>query len=163
MESESISLDRTLRVRLKKMPDANKKQSNEQSESMENVQELLLSAQQGDAEAQFKLGRAYYNGEGVAQDYKQAVKWWKKAAVQGMVLAQNSLGQAYYDGKGIRRNYNQAIKLFRKAAERGLAEAQYNLGATYHNFSLLEESIFRIFFGFVGCVSIKKCFVQDKK
>jgi TPR repeat protein len=28
-----------------------------------------------DAEAQYKLGRSYYNGKGVTKDYKEAVKW----------------------------------------------------------------------------------------
>ena len=40
-------------------------------------------AEGGDAEAQNNLGAMYYNGEGVPQDYKEAVKWQRKAAEQG--------------------------------------------------------------------------------
>ena len=42
-------------------------------------------AEQGDAQAQFTLGAMYYNGRGVPQDYKQAVKWYRLAAEQGFV------------------------------------------------------------------------------
>ena len=41
------------------------------------------SAEQGDADAQDKLGLMYYNGQGVPKDYKEAVKWYTKAAEQG--------------------------------------------------------------------------------
>ena len=37
-------------------------------------------AEQGDAYAQFNLGFMYYNGQGVLQDHKEAVKWFTKAA-----------------------------------------------------------------------------------
>ncbi|WP_303396492.1 SEL1-like repeat protein, partial [Pseudomonas fragi] len=39
-------------------------------------------AEQGDAAAQYKLGIMYATGEGVAQDAKQAVTWYRKAAEQ---------------------------------------------------------------------------------
>ncbi len=37
-------------------------------------------AKQGNAKAQNNLGVMYYNGQGVPQDYAEAVKWWRKAA-----------------------------------------------------------------------------------
>lgn len=39
-------------------------------------------AEQGDATAQSNLGALYDNGEGVLQDYKEAVRWYTKAAEQ---------------------------------------------------------------------------------
>lgn len=42
-----------------------------------------IRAQQGDAEAQLKLARMYYHGEGVRQDYNEAARWYRKAADQG--------------------------------------------------------------------------------
>ncbi len=33
----------------------------------------------------------YYNGEGVPKDYKEAVKWYRKAADQGIAHAQHNL------------------------------------------------------------------------
>jgi TPR repeat protein len=115
------------------MANTNKKQSNEQTEPMENVQALLLAAQQGDAEAQFQLGRAYYEGKGVTQDFAQAVAWYEKAAKQGYARTQNSLGYAYYEGKGVAQDFAHAVALWEKAAKQGFAQAQSNLGATYHD------------------------------
>ena len=37
-------------------------------------------AEQGNAEAQFKLGDCYERGAGVKQDSAEAVKWFRKAA-----------------------------------------------------------------------------------
>ena len=41
---------------------------------------LRRQAEQGDAEAQFNLGLMYTNGDGVPQDYQEAVSWYRKAA-----------------------------------------------------------------------------------
>lgn len=38
---------------------------------------------QGNADAQFNLGKMYEERKGVPQDYKTAVKWFKRAAAQG--------------------------------------------------------------------------------
>jgi TPR repeat protein len=40
-------------------------------------------AAQGDTSAQYNLGVMYDNGRGVAQDYTEAVKWYRLAAAQG--------------------------------------------------------------------------------
>ncbi len=40
-------------------------------------------AAKGDAAAQFHLGLMYAKGQGVTQDYAQAVNWYRKAAEQG--------------------------------------------------------------------------------
>ncbi|HDX8351743.1 TPA: sel1 repeat family protein, partial [Aeromonas veronii] len=95
--------------------------------SKEPLFTLELMAQGGDAEAQFALGIRYVDGSGVAQDYKQAVAWWRKAAEQGDVDAQHNLGVMYYKGEGVAQNTKQAVAWFRKAAEQGNVDAQNNL------------------------------------
>ena len=40
----------------------------------------------------------YRNGEGVPQDYKEAVKWYRLAAEQGDAIAQTNLGIMYEYG-----------------------------------------------------------------
>jgi TPR repeat protein len=45
------------------------------------------SANSGDPDAQFMLGRLYANGYGVLQDYIQAYKWYNLAASQGQRFA----------------------------------------------------------------------------
>jgi uncharacterized protein len=50
-----------------------------------------LAANQGYALAQYGLGFMYTNGQGVPQDYVEAVKWYRLAAEQGHAVAQGSL------------------------------------------------------------------------
>ena len=54
--------------------------------------EWLPLAEQGDAEAQKKLGYLYRYGHGVPKDGVEAAKWYRMAAVQGDVVAQFTLG-----------------------------------------------------------------------
>ncbi len=48
-----------------------------------NIEELKQKAEAGDAEAQFQLGKKYANGDGVEQDYAEALKWYMKSAEHG--------------------------------------------------------------------------------
>ena len=89
------------------------------------------AAERGDASAQFKLALRYDFGEGVPQDYAEAVKWLRRAADQNFVKAQYNLGCMYDNGQGVSQNHAEAAKWFRKAAEHGYASAQKNLGAKY--------------------------------
>ena len=101
------------------------------ADNVPDFKETLQAAGQGYAKAQFNLGLMYYNGQGVRQDYTQAVQWYRKAAEQGLADAQYNLGVAYEKGKGVRQDDAQAVQWYRKAAEQGDAEAQYNLGVMY--------------------------------
>ena len=88
-------------------------------------------AEQGDAEAQLRLGWMYYEGEGVPQDFVEAVKWYRKAAKQEYADAQYNLGWMYRKGDGVPQDEVEAVKWWRKAAEQGFAVAQFNLGLMY--------------------------------
>ena len=90
-------------------------------------------AKQGDADAQYNLGNCYLNGEGVAKDYVEAVKWYRKAAEQRNARAQVSLGFCYCRGEGVAKDYVETVKWYRKAADQGDAVAQYWLGGCYLN------------------------------
>ena len=50
---------------------------------LEDVARLRQQAEDGDAEAQFKLGRILYSGMGVEADRPAAREWWQKAAANG--------------------------------------------------------------------------------
>ena len=58
-------------------------------QSADSLAQIRQAAEQGDVEAQVKLGAAYHNGEGVEQDFAEAVKWFRLAAAQGNAQAQN--------------------------------------------------------------------------
>ncbi|NBT48650.1 MAG: hypothetical protein EBT07_12690, partial [Actinobacteria bacterium] len=94
-------------------------------------QELFKRAEAGDSFAQWSLGRCYYKGIGVAQDYKEAVKWCTKSAEQGNARGQRSLATCYYFGNGVAQDYKEAVKWYTKSAEQGDAKAQSNLGVCY--------------------------------
>ena len=89
------------------------------------------AAEQGDAKAQYNLGHAYYNGEGVEQDYVEAVRWYRLSADQGYAGAQFMLGNAYYFGEGVPKDDVEAVKWWRKSADQGFAGAQCGLGVAY--------------------------------
>lgn len=100
----------------------------------DDVKTLLAKASNGDAEAQCKLGVYYVHGNGndIAQDYTNAVKWFRKAAEQGNPKAQFLLGACYF-GYGVAQDYTNEFNWYRKAAEQGYADAQCALGNCYHN------------------------------
>jgi TPR repeat protein len=74
------------------------------------LQSLIDNANKGDADAQFWLGTMYYDGKGVPQDYKEAVKWFTMAAEQGHAYAQLYLGRIHYNGDGVPQDYTEAYK-----------------------------------------------------
>ena len=82
-------------------------------------------------EAQHQIGKMYYDGKGVSQNYTEAMNWFRKAAERGYAKSQNNVGAMYYEGSGVNQNYAEAVNWYRKAAEQGLATAQYNLGVRY--------------------------------
>ena len=93
------------------------------ADDVSDFQETLQAAEQGVAEAQFNLGWMYANGQGVRQDYAQAVQWYRRAAEQGHAQAQVLLGVMYENGQGVRQDYAQAAQWYRRAKEQGAAEA----------------------------------------
>ena len=51
-----------------------------------------------------------------AGNYREAVKWYRKAAGQGHTLAQYNLGVMYRNGEGVPLDDREAVKWWRKAA-----------------------------------------------
>ncbi len=111
--------------------DAIQKGSSEPSDSPEMRRLVFkytkLHAELGDPGDYLKLARFYENGEGVSQNYSEAVGWYTKAADKGNAEAQLELGERYYKV----RKYSTAAEWYRKAAEQGIARAQYQLGLMY--------------------------------
>ena len=89
-------------------------------------EDTLAAAVQGNAWAQNKLGWMYHKGQGVPQDYKQAVYWFTKAADQGDAWAQYNLGVAYDLGQGVPQNYKLAYVWYSLSAAQGEEKAIQN-------------------------------------
>ena len=66
----------------------------------------------------------YPDGLGVEQDFKEAVKWFEKAADQGAAMAQNNLGGMYEKGLGVEENYVTAYTWVSIAAFNGFEIAK---------------------------------------
>lgn len=102
------------------------------AETIENVfEDTKAKAEKGDVQAQYSLGVMYVKGDGVSQDYAEAVTWFRKAAEKGNANAQSGLGSMYADGLGVTQSYAEAVKWYRKAAEQGLVFAQFRLAYLY--------------------------------
>ena len=90
------------------------------------VLSVRTAAEQGNADAQFKLGDMYATGEGVPKDDREAERWFRMAAEQGHLGAQMSLVKIY-TGEWCPNpeNAREAARWFRDSMTRAqIAEAQ---------------------------------------
>lgn len=88
-------------------------------------------AESGDADAQFKLAKIYFDGIGVAKDEMEAFKWFQKSADQGNADAQERTGWCYSNGFGVPKDDSEAVRWFRAAATNGNDLAKFHLGLCY--------------------------------
>lgn len=86
----------------------------------------------GDPTGQFYYGVCLNMGLGCEVDYREAIKWWIKAANQGQSDAQFNLGNYYYNGYHIRKDYKKAVYWLEKSALQGHQAAQALLADCYH-------------------------------
>ena len=100
-------------------------------------------ANRGMAEAQINLGMMFESGQGVLQNFDEAIKWYRLAASQGLIKAQEKLnllvskaaaaqvnfglGVAFENGQGVPQDIMEAIRWYQLAADQGLIKAQEKL------------------------------------
>ena len=101
----------------------------------------LKAAEFDETEAQFNLGYALYNGEGIKQDYPSAVMWFKRAASKQYPKAEYNLAFCYMYGKGVPCDYEKAQQLLIASANHGFADAQITLSECYENGILVEKNM----------------------
>jgi GAF domain/Sel1 repeat/PilZ domain len=75
---------------------------------VKSLGDLQRLADHGDADAQWKLGVRYHDGEGVPRDDARAMQWFLRAAEQGHVMAQATLGAYYWAGRGVTPDLSKA-------------------------------------------------------
>ncbi len=90
-------------------------------------------AESGDSRAMGRLGFMYMTGQGVAQNYGQALSWYQKAADNGNYNAMAKIAWMYENGKGVTQNYREALNWYQKAANHGDSLGMYMLGSIYEN------------------------------
>ncbi len=91
------------------------------------------AAKRGNAEAYYKLGGMYRDGQGVKQDYAKAFEYFNKAAKKGNAGAYSDLGFMYANGQGVPQDALKAKEYWKKAGRMGDAEAYFNIGVMYFN------------------------------
>ncbi|MFZ0888707.1 MAG: protein kinase [Candidatus Binataceae bacterium] len=88
---------------------------------------------QENADAQMAPAGIYLWGDGVRNEYGEAIRRLEQTAAAGDAIAQVELGDRYAKGEGVRQDYNEALRWFREAAQTGNADGEYNLAMMYQN------------------------------
>jgi S1-C subfamily serine protease len=91
-----------------------------------------VKAEAGDADSEVQLGLRYHNGEGVAKNQVEAVKWFRKAAEQNFAMAQLELGLHYLEGAGVAKDYVEGWMWLLLAAGQGLTVAKETMDLLEH-------------------------------
>ncbi len=76
---------------------------------------LKSAAEKGHKKAQYRLGRCYSKGRGVAEDDVKAAKWYQKSVDQGYSKAEYQLAKCYVKGNGVPKDEAKALALLKKA------------------------------------------------
>ncbi|MBL0155695.1 MAG: sel1 repeat family protein [Bryobacterales bacterium] len=102
--------------------------------------ELRQSAEAGDADAQHKLGNAYFAGIELKRDYAEAAKWYRKAAEQGKAASQYYLGSIHSAGQIPLPDYSEAAKWLFRSAQQGYRPAFHGVGILYEKGRGVQQS-----------------------
>ncbi len=76
---------------------------------------LKAAAEKGNKKAQYRLGRCYSKGRGVAEDDAKAAMWYQKSVDQGYAKAEYQLAKCYVKGNGVPKDEAKAKVLLQKA------------------------------------------------
>jgi len=124
---------------------------------------LLARANAGDAAAEVQVGESYvraaeatHDKVQVAEDYKQAEAWYRKAADQNNLAGELHLAALYRDGgTGFPRDMTQAAAWYRKAADQGDPDSQATLGVLYSMGQGVQQSDVEAYFWLDLAASVK--------
>jgi hypothetical protein len=92
--------------------------SNVKPDPVRAQQKFIYAANNfGDADAQYQLGRAYLDGQGVAKDPKQAARWLYLAAMKGQYEAQAVFGSLLFKGQVVPRDGAKGLMWLKLAVD----------------------------------------------
>lgn len=86
----------------------------------------------GNAEAEYYLGMACYEGNGLPQSWQKAYEWFEKSSGHGYPKAMRMLAKMYHYSIGVNQNIMKALDLYTQAANAGDGTAMKILGQIYH-------------------------------
>lgn len=95
------------------------------SATADQLGDLKQRAESGDVSAMVDLANDNNTGNGMAQNYPEALKWFRRAADLGDAGAMTSVGLMYATGKGVPVDRAEALVWFNRAAQAGQLVAKY--------------------------------------
>lgn len=100
------------------------------------------AAEQGEADAQYRLGMCYANGDGVETNEAEALRWYHNAAEQGHEGAKGRLVDWYKleEDRAVKWYRKAEVGWYRKVAEQGCVIAQFRLGMCYATGTGVEQN-----------------------
>jgi len=143
-----------------------------------DFENLKKEAQDGDAQAKYRIGMMYKDGNGVERDCREAVKWFEEAANGGFGNAYFTVGVIYYHGEefengcNVKKDRAKAFEWFKKGlvmepewSKVGDIHSNYYLGLMYLNgdnterdyetgFSYFERAVNRNSWAALECIDI---------
>jgi TPR repeat protein len=74
-------------------------------------------------------------------NYREALKWYTKAAENGSIYAQSGLAFLYQHGLGVNIDYTKAIDLYTQAARMRNVKAQISLGCIFRKGEIVDKDL----------------------
>lgn len=107
----------------------------------EQAKENLKKAESGNEAAMVKVAETYLSNDyGLKQDYKEAFRWFQKAADKGNAEAMGSIAAMYSRGD-IEKDNEEVFKWALKGANKGDLDSQYLVGVCYYKGQGTEEDL----------------------
>lgn len=101
----------------------------------------LTLANQNDAKACYNLGLMYQQGDGLAANLDEAVKWYTQSADLGYKEAQYTLASLVFQRQIQSIGYPQAVEYYAQAATQGHVKSQLNLGMLYFRGDVIAQDL----------------------
>lgn len=93
---------------------------------------LELLVQAGNAQAMYRLGMLYWEGQGLPKNRARALELLHAAAAEGIRSASYNLAVAYDNGYGVTQSHYRAFQYYAQAARLGDVDATHAVGSFYY-------------------------------
>jgi tetratricopeptide (TPR) repeat protein len=107
----------------------------------DEFQKTMFLAQNAVPAAQFKIAQYFARGQVVDKDEKEALTWYKKAALNGHVESMFQVGIAYEKGLGDTINSETAEEFYLQATAGKHEKAMFRLGLLYNIKKFYDKSL----------------------
>lgn len=106
-----------------------------------DVESEYISAEEGDSNAQYKLGKDIFYGIKSEQDTEEGLEYLISSAEQGNNYAQYLIAKELLSGEHIEQDIDRAIEMLEELSDRGFTVADYRLGKLYYDGELVPKDL----------------------